>query len=44
MQFAEGKNPSCFICFDIGNLSNFAAIKSLGKFGGCLVYNNTFFY
>ena len=33
-----------FICFGIGNLSNFAVIKSLPKFGGCLVDNNAFFF
>ena len=43
MQFAQGKNPTCFICFIIGNLSNFAVAKSLTKFGGCLVDNNFFF-
>ena len=43
MQFAQGKNPTCFICFIIGNLSNFAVAKSLTKFGGCLVDNNIFF-
>ena len=44
MQFAEGKNPTCFICFGIGILSNFAVVKSLRKFGACLVDNNTFFF
>ena len=27
MWFAQGKNPACFICFGIGNLSNFAVVK-----------------
>ena len=44
MQFAQGKNPSCFICFGIGNLSNFAVVESLRKFGGSLLDNNTFFF
>ena len=44
MQFAQGKNPTSFICFSIGNLSNFVVVKSLRKFGGCLVDNNTFFF
>ena len=43
MQLAQGKNPNSFICFDVGNLSNFAVVKSLHKFGGSLVDNNTFF-
>ena len=30
--------------FGIGNLSNFAVVKSLPKFGGCLVDNNTFLF
>ena len=38
------KNPTCFICFGIGNLSNFAVVKSLHKFGGCLLDNNTSFF
>ena len=42
MHFAQGKNQICFICFSIGNLSNFAVVKSLGKFGGCLMDNNAF--
>ena len=33
-----------FICFGIANLSNFAVVKSLHKFGGCLVDNTTFFF
>ena len=41
MQLEQGKNPTCFNCFGICNLSNF--VKSLRKFGGCLVNNNTFF-
>ena len=41
MQFALGNNLT-FIYFGIGNLSNFAVIKSLQKFGGCLVDNNAF--
>ena len=44
MQLAEGKNPTCFICFGLGNLSDFAVVKCLGKFGGYLVDNNTFFF
>ena len=44
MQFAQGKNPTYFLCFDIGNLSNFAVVKSLRKSGGCLLDNNTFFF
>ena len=31
MHFAQGKNRICFICFSIGNLSNFAIVKSLVK-------------
>ena len=38
------KQPDFFFCFGIDNLSNFAAGKSLGKFGGCVVDNNTFFF
>ena len=41
---ARKKSPTCFICFGIGNLSNFAMVKTLRKFGGCLVDNNTFFF
>ena len=37
------KKSNCFICFGIGNLSNLAVIKSLCKFGGQVVDNNTFF-
>ena len=44
MQLAHGKNPTCFISFGIGNLSNFDVVKSLRKFGNCLVDNNTFFF
>ena len=44
MQSVQEKNPTCFICFGIGYLSNFAFVKSLCKFGGCLVDNNTFFF
>ena len=40
---ARKKSP-CFICFGIGNLSNFAVVKRLRRFGGCLVDNNTFFF
>ena len=43
MQFAPRKNTTCFICFGIGNLSNFAVVKSSRKFRGCLVDNNSFF-
>ena len=43
MRFAQGKNPTCLICFGINNLSNFAAGQNLRKFGGCLADNNTFF-
>ena len=43
MQFAQDKNPSCFICFGTGNVSRFAVLKSLRKFGG-LVDSNTFFF
>ena len=42
MQLVQEKNPTCFICFGIGNLPNFAVVKSLRKFWGCLVDNNTF--
>ena len=41
MQFAQGKNPTCVTCFSMGNISNFAIVKSLRKFGGCLVDSNT---
>ena len=42
---AQRKNPNCFIYFGIGNLSNFAIVKSLYKFGSCLVGNYCdFFY
>ena len=34
---------TCFICFCLDNISNFAVIKSLRKFGGCLVDDHTFF-
>ena len=43
MQLVQGKNPICFIYFGIGNLSNFAVVKSLPKFGSFLVDNNAFF-
>ena len=42
MQFPEGKNTTFFICFGIGNLSNFAVVKTLCKFGDCLVDHNSF--
>ena len=38
------KKSNCFIYFDNSNLSNFAVIKGLRKFGGCLVDNNTLFF
>ena len=44
MQFAQGKDPTCYICVDIGNLSNFAVVKSLRKLEGFLVDNNSFFF
>ena len=44
MQLAQEKNPTCFICFGIGNVSNFAVVKSSCKFRVCLVDNNTFFF
>ena len=44
MQFPQGKNATCFIYFGIVNLSNIAVVKSLHKFEGCLVENNTFFF
>ena len=40
MQSGQGKNQTCF---GIGNLSNFAVVKSLRKFEGCLLDNNFFF-
>ena len=47
MQLAQGKNPICFICFGIGNLSNFAMVKSLevvlsknGYFWECLSFTS----
>ena len=43
MQLAQGKSTTCFICFGIGNISNFAVVKSLRKLGGCVVDNNFFF-
>ena len=43
MQLAQGKSTTCFICFGIGNISNFALVKSLRKLGGCVVDNNFFF-
>ena len=42
MQPAQGKNLICFIYFGIVNLSNFAVVKGLPRFGGGLVDNNTF--
>ena len=33
------KDPTSFICFGIGNLSNLAVVKNL-----CFVANNTFFF
>ena len=39
---APGKNTTCFICFGIGNLSNFVVVKSSRRFRGCLVGNNSF--
>ena len=44
MQFAQGRNPTCFIHFGIGDLSNFAVVKSLRKFEGCLVDKTTLFF
>ena len=44
MQLVQRKNLTCFVYFDTGNLSNFAVIKSLHKFGGCSVGDNTFFF
>ena len=44
MQLAQGKNSTCFIYFDIPNLTNFAVVKSLRKFGDCLGDNNSFFF
>ena len=44
MQLAQKKYPTCFIFYGIGNLSNFAVVKSLLKFGGFLVDNITFFF
>ena len=41
MQFAQGKNLTCCTCFSMDNISNFAIVKSLHKFGGCLVDSNT---
>ena len=38
------EKSNLFICYGIGNLSNFAVVQSLRKFGGCLVNNNTFFF
>ena len=38
------KKSNLFYLFCFGNLSNFAVVKSLRKFGGCLVNNNTFFF
>ena len=32
---SASKSPTCFTCFGIANLSNFA-VKSLLKLGGCL--------
>ena len=41
----ERKKPNLFYLFwYISNLSNFAVVKSLHKFRGCLVDNNTFFF
>ena len=44
MQLAQEKNPTYFICFGLGNVSNFEIVKSLRKLGGCLVDNNNFFF
>ena len=44
MQLAQRKYRTCFIFYGIGNLSNFAVVKSLLKFGGFLVDNITFFF
>ena len=44
MQFVQGNSPTCVIWFGVGNLSNFAVVKSLSKFGGCLVDNNSFYF
>ena len=38
------KKSNLFYWFGIGNLSNFAMVKNLRKFGGCLVDKNTFFF
>ena len=43
-EFVQGKNPTCFIWLGVGNLSNFAVVKNLSKFGGCLADNNTFYF
>ena len=38
------KNGICFLSVGIGNLTNFAEVKSLCKFGACLLDNNAFFF
>ena len=43
MQLAQRKNPTSFIYSGVGNLSDFAVVKRVRKFGGCLLYNNIFF-
>ena len=43
MSLTQRKNSTCFICFGISNLSDLAIVKSLSKFGGCLLNNNTNF-
>ena len=41
---AVSARKTCFICFGISNLTNFAVVKSLRKVGVCLVDNNIFFF
>ena len=40
---ARKKSNLLYFFFGIENLSNFPVVKSLRKFGSCLVDSNTFF-
>ena len=44
MQLTQGKRRACFISVGIGNLSDFAMVKSLCKLRACLVDNNTLLF
>ena len=34
----QGKQPTYFNCFGVGNLSNFAVVNIFVKFNGCHIF------